>query len=414
MTASFLAAAGVATSGALTGRTEAQAVTALPDPSRRLFDPSVVHAVSLKVAPADVPALAAGEHDRVPATMTVDGTTRRLTGVRLLGGSGSRTLDGKPGFSVKVDEFVKDREVFGMRRFALGNSVGDASFVDEHVTYDVFRRAGIPAPRTALATVQVNGEPFGLYVLREAYDKEFLDRNFDDPDGNLYEASYGTDLSDPRLEPRTNENRNKKSDIAALKRVVDTTTDDAYPTAVGRLVDLPELFRYWAVEALTACWDGYVAQVYVPFANTDPAIVIGNREPNNYYAYHDPASGKFVVLPSGAEQSLGNGIEPAGAPALTFTAPKAGARTMARLEFLPGTGERLRSNITRVLDRAWDTDALLARADEIAALVRANGLTAPREERGIDEFELAFEARRSFIAQRVAAVRAELGVLRVG
>ena len=61
-----------------------------------------------------------------------------------------------------------------------------------------------------------------------------------------------------------------------------------------------------------------------------------------------------------------------------------------------------------MLDHAWNTDALLARADSLAALVRANGLPASREQWTIDDFEAAFAQRRAFIADRDAAVRAEL------
>jgi hypothetical protein len=277
------------------------------DPSNKLFDPSFVHQVTFEVASADMGVLADASDQRVPATLTIEGITVERAGLRLKrGGISFQPLDKKSGFNVKVDAFVKNQSIFGVDRFTLGNEIWDGSFVSEHVTYEVFRKAGIPAPRTVLASVTLNGERFGLYVLREAYDKQFLERNFSEAGGNLYEAPAGSDMSDLRLELHTNEKRNDKRDIAALKHIVDSTPDDQYKKALGKVVDLRELFTYWAAEALTAHLDSYVSVTNVPFGNTDPSIVMGNTSPNNHHTYHDPARGRFPVLPWGADWALGN------------------------------------------------------------------------------------------------------------
>lgn len=68
-------------------------------------------------------------------------------------------MSGKPGFSIKTDEFVDDQELFGITRFTLGNALWDHSFVNEHLVYETFRAAGIPAPRTALARVTLKTRP---------------------------------------------------------------------------------------------------------------------------------------------------------------------------------------------------------------------------------------------------------------
>jgi spore coat protein CotH len=401
------------------------------DRSAKVFDPGYVHDVAFTVAPEHVDALRAGATERVPATMAFDGVTVDRIGLRLKGGFASRReLDQKAGFSIKTDRFVDKQDLHGIDRFTLGNSIADHSFVGEQVAYDVWRAAGIPAPRTALANVTFNGERYGLYVLREGYDKDFLRRHFADPDGNLYECPGDLDISDQRMAARTNEDTNDKADIAALAQVVENTPDDAYLAAVGELVDLDQVFRYWAVEALVAHFDGYVAGTNVPFGNTDPAFVIGTEwpnTPNNCYWYHDPRTGKFVVLPHGADWSMGNAIglvgylnrntDPqyldgemlGGARFRTLTVPKPGARTIARLTTLPGTEDRLRSNVRWVVERAWNTPKLLARADKIAQLVRSNGPPTGREEWTSESFEEAFALRRSFIEHRAAEVRNELG-----
>jgi hypothetical protein len=81
---------------------------------------------------------------------------------------------------------------------------------------------------------------------------------------------------------------------------------------------------------------------------------------------------------------------------------------VARLARLPGTEQRLRDAILGVLDRAWDVPALLARADQVAELVRADGLHGSRETTTLEAFEQSFAARRQFIESRPDTVRAQL------
>lgn len=407
-----------------------RAVATNGDRSAKVFDPTYVHTIEFGVAPADLATLGPGSDERVPAAMRFDGVDLDPVGFRIKSGFASaQTLAGKPGFSIKTDEYVKDQALFGIEKFTLGNELTDPSFVAEQIAYDVWRAAGIPAPRTALANVMLNDEPFGLYVIREGYDKQFLRRHFSDPDGNLYEASVaGVDMADQLLEARTNEEVNDKADIAELAQVVETVPDDQYVTELSKLVNLDEVFKYWAVEALVAHFDGYLAGTGVPFGNTDPAIVVGNDWSNNYYTYHDPRSDKFVVLPHGADWSLGNliGLVPlrggnidwqymrddtvGGASVHTLEVPKPGARTIARLTALPGTEDRLRRNLAWAVKKAWNTRRLLAHADQIAALVRANGPPTARETWTPEQFEEAFAARRSFIEHRAELVLRELGL----
>lgn len=54
----------------------------------------------------------------------------------------------------------------------------------ERLAYDVFRAAGLPAPRCNNAVVYVNGAYYGVYVNVEAEDKTLLRRWFASAEGN--------------------------------------------------------------------------------------------------------------------------------------------------------------------------------------------------------------------------------------
>ena len=239
----------------------------------------------------------------------------------------------------------------------------------------------------------MNGELFGLYVLREALDKRFLERNFRDPDGNLYEAPFDVDIGDTRMELRTNETKNDKSDVAAVGAVVADAPDADFLARVRTLVDLREFFRYWAVETITAHWDGYASLSGLPF--WDPYNTrFDNYRPNNYYTYSDPSTGKFVFLPWGADLSLGNLLYMgSGSSVNVLWPPKEDADFAVRVYAQPGEPERFRAALTSVLDQAWHPEKLVARAHALAALVRANGLTSPCERD--DDGHVRSSARRS-------------------
>jgi hypothetical protein len=368
-----------------------------PGAGAALFDPARLHVIDITVAQEHLGTLAAGGETRVPAQVAVDGVVHDQVGVRLKGGDGAhRDFDGKAGFSLKFDEFV-EQDVQGINKLSLGNSVQDASFVAEHLAYEVFRSVGIPAPRTALARVTVNGELFGLYVMREAYNKRFLARHFSDSRGNLYEGEYLRDVSEPELlDLRTNTRAADRSDLQALAQAV---LGGGSLNAVAAHVDLEQFFRFWAAEAVIHHWDGYAVV----------GLVDDCCSPNNYYVYRDPARQRFVFLPHGADQTFGETHDDAFQLAVAIErAPHAEAVFAARLYAQPEARTRLRQAVAEVL-AAWQVDALVQRAEQVAALVRSAGLGG-REEFSIGDFEEKLADRLRFVRERPARVRSELGL----
>lgn len=386
-----------------------------PEPSTSelsevLFDPTIVHEIVMVISDEDLALLDPPTDDRVPVVLTVDGETADGAGVRLKQGFAQfQGLDKKPGFSIETDEFVDGLDLFDVDRFTLGNAAWDHSFVAEQLVYEVYRAAGIPVARTALARVTVNGEPFGLYVMRETYKERWLAQYFNDPSGNLYENPGGR--PDTELEPRTNKDRNDSSDLAAVAAVVATASDEGYRDAIEELVDVDQLLTYWAIEALTAHWDGYVFDIAAPGRVTPPARPPGNPWPNNYYAYHDPETDKFVFIPHGADLAFGLGagirydVDPS-TPVLV--PPKEPATIAARLWEDPAFRVEFAERVRWVLDEIWDVQALTSQTDLLAGLIRADGLTGSREFVTMTQFEEALADRKDFIARRAEQVRVEL------
>jgi len=314
-----------------------------PGPAGELvFDDSVMHTIELEVAEEDLASLDPAIETRVPARFTFDGMTQENIGVRLKGDNGSlEPLSGKPGFSVKFDEFTEDQEFNGLKKLIMNSEVQDRSFVSRRVGYQIWRRAGLVARRTSYAVVSLNGELYGVYTLEEAVNKQFLKSYFTDPSGNLFEGS-GTDITNvERLQLKTNEEENDRTDLAELKAVLDGTPDAGLMSALAAHVDLDAFFTYWAVEELLYHYDGYTV------------TMIGRDccSPNNYYVYDEPGRG-FVFIPHGIDQLMRDVSYDVRQP------PSERARLVARLFPLPEAKARLAQEITRILDTAWDAEAL--------------------------------------------------------
>jgi hypothetical protein len=395
-----------------TTTTASPSVPSFSERSEQLFDQTVLHEIDIEIGSEELALLDPPTDDRVPVRLTVDGTTVDDVGLRLKRGFGQfRPLDEKPGFSIETDEFVDGLTLFDVDRFTLGNAAWDHSFLNEPLVYGLYRAAGLPAPRTALARVTVNGETFGLYVMRETYDERLLAQHFVDPDGNLYESTGAHDAPDMGLELRTNRRRDDTSDLDAILDVVATASDDEYRAAIGELVDVDQLMTYWALEALTAHHDGYAYDL------SDPALLPGagdqlwNPYPNNFYVYDDPTSDRWLFLVHGADMALGMGswsTYDVGPATPVLLPPKVNAAIAWRLWQDPAFRDDFAERIRWVLDEVWDVTALNARADMLADLVRSDGLTGSREFVTMGAFEQAVADRKDFLTRRADAVRVEL------
>jgi len=67
-----------------------------------------------------------------------------------------------------------------------------------------------------------------------------------------------------------------------------------------------------------------------------------------------------------------------------------------------------------VLDEVWDAPALIAQADRLADLIRADGLTGSREFVTMAEFEQSLADRKDFLTRRAEEVRAQLAAWESG
>ena len=204
-----------------------------------------------------------------PVTFSYQGKTASAM-VRLKG-NWSWSCD-KLQFVISFNEEDPDGRFHGLRKIVLDAPWYDHSLLHERLAFSLFEERGLPYSCADNARLNINGEYYGLYANVERIDREYLERHFEDPDGNLYQA--GSEL-------KTNEDVYDTSDIEALNgaRGVDE---------IAALVDLDQAVAEWSMEAMIPAMDNYWAGVEI-----------------NYYLYSHPSRG-FVYLPYDMDISFGD------------------------------------------------------------------------------------------------------------
>lgn len=354
-----------------------------PDLAGWMFDPGKVVGIDLSLPQSSIDALNADPDEYRDATFTL--TTTGATygplavGARLKGGLGSfRDLSGKAAFKLRFNQ-----RFLGLEKLTLNNMVQDDSMVHEVLAYDLFRAAGVAAPRAGYAYVRVNGADYGVYLNVETPDRVFLPRWFAST-RHLLEGEYGADAT-PARAGRFEVDEGSESDLSdldALVAAVDDGTRD-FSDRMAPVADLAQMARMWAVEKYAGHWDGY-------------ATNFGPLHPNNYYLHSDDA-GRFSMLPWGTDQTW-----------VTHESfDQAGGEMFVRCRADASCDALYRAAVRDVRALVPGLD-LEARATAVAALLRPHQEADPRREQSMDEIDAAVAATRAFLASRPAEVDAWL------
>jgi uncharacterized protein (TIGR03437 family) len=241
--------------------------------SADFFDDTKLQNISITVAQKDWDALREHylENTYYPADFTWRDITLRI-GIRSRG-RGSRSPI-KPNIYLNFDKQVKKQRFLGLEAANLNSSNQDASLLHTLISFKLFARLGLPAPRLAMARLYINGEFFGVYNLVENIDEHFLDRNFGESSGFLYEYKpnqvfnfewLGSDpaVYSPNLfEPSNHEDDPDPQPFVEMMSAINQSSDSAFIEAVSTYIN-PELYlTHAAIENVLTEIDGILGGVY--------------------------------------------------------------------------------------------------------------------------------------------------------
>ena len=340
--------------------------------------------------------------------ITFNGVTLDSVAIRTKGGSSlssvANSSSDRYSFKVDINEYVSGQKFFGLKKFTLQNSFNDPSYMREVIAYDLMDEMGVPTPEHAYVNFYVNGELFGLYLMVEAIDGEFVEKHFANSNGDLYKPDgTGSDLlwlgddiqSYTDINLQTNEDT---TDNGAFINFVESL-DDGETSAI----EVDTLLRYMSVSTSLSNLDSYHGTLA-----------------HNYYIYDD--DGVFSILPWDFNESFGtfnmncNGVD---VRELYIDEPVSGAlneRPLIANVFAEQSNlDVYHSYLTQLINGSLSSDTFSARVNEIADLIREHVQNDPTSFYGSDYFEQnltsttgQFYGLTSFMQYRVANMTAQL------
>lgn len=233
----------------------------------------------------------------IPVAITVDGNTITpagntldSVGIRMKGDFSFILSGNKKPLKVDINEFVKGQKINGIKKFNLAPAAGDPSFLRDKLASDLLLASDVPAARCAYTKVYFNDEYWGLYLMIEQIDDEFLKTHFGNKNGNLFKsrgAAYLEWFGDNQLEYeqlkryelQTNETENDWSDLIAFIDFINNTSDEQFATQIESKFNVVSFLRNLAVQ-------NYIL-------NADNFLNGGN----NYYLYHNTSTDKWEFIP---------------------------------------------------------------------------------------------------------------------
>jgi len=231
----------------------------------------------------------AQERPEVKVTVRESGLTYSDVALHPKGSAGSfRRFDDKPAMTLNFSKHKKGQTFHGYSKLSLNNSVQDPTFLSEAICREMFVEAGVPAPRVEHATVVLNGQDLGLYVLSEGWGKPFLRRHFKDVNGNLFDGGFVQDVTED-LDVNSGDEKDSRADLDRLVEASSERSPEKRWERLNEVLDMDRFLTFVALEVMTCHWDGYSL----------------NR--NNYRVFHDRSTGKMVFLPHGLDQTFGVG-----------------------------------------------------------------------------------------------------------
>ena len=309
---------------------------------------------------------------------TYGDTTITNASIRLRGNASHWSGQGKMQFEVEFNTFDKKGRFMGLRQVLFDAAEYNRSFLRDRLALAILRDAGVPASCANNARLVLNGEYYGLFTSIEKVDKEFLERHFEDPDGNLYKRGGGGSLG---WSKKTNEEDDDLGDIKELNAAKDL--DDLL-----EVLDLEQALLEWATEAVIPNRDGLWA---------------GGL---NGYTYHDPKTGRFVMIPWDLDDSFTR-LEPDVDP-IKFK--KEGdvfhGRPFYDIALANSTWRKQYvAAVAHALTTAYDKDVLQQRIDAWAAQIEQAVAEDPNRPFTMKEHLDQVKEMREFVAERSAFLK---------
>lgn len=245
----------------------------------RIFDTTYVHEVNVKISDEDWSDLTTNPLDKkkYKVDVVIDGVEIKNVSFKTKGNSSLKNIAEGPGggpastrFSFKINfgKYIDDQTYFGLDKLNLNNIYGDTTYLNDYVSYEVFRQAGVVAPLYSFVYVKINGRNHGLYAAVEEVGQSFFERN--NLTGNLYKPEQAGGRDNGASLTYKDDQLGSYTDIFDNAETT-PSDDDKYRliTSLKKLksnkdlenaLDIHEIIRYFAAHNIVLSYDSYTGK----------------------------------------------------------------------------------------------------------------------------------------------------------
>lgn len=233
-----------------------------------------------------------GSNDKkyMQATVVFNGKPYYSAGVRLKGQSSfDYSNEHKKSLKIKFNHYISGQTLNGISTINLNNNFNDPTMIREKLLFDIMRMEKLPAPRTAHAAVYLNNEYIGLFTLVEEINRRFLENEFGNADGSLYEGEpiatfedLGDELKNYMRSYITKHTENNMADLLELIRSINRQglSDINYAKQLEKNLNVQNVLKTWAITNVFYNSDAY---------NTEFV--------HNFFIYRNTATKRFEWIP---------------------------------------------------------------------------------------------------------------------
>ena len=147
----------------------------------RLFDQSAVHTIDIYMDNWDELIANATAEEYMDCSIVIDGERMNHVAIRAKGNTSLSSVSAlgstRYSFKVEFDHFVSGMTYHGLDKLSLNNLIQDATMMKDYLSYTLMNRMDVPSPLCSYVQINVNGEPWGLYLAVEGVEDAFLVRN---------------------------------------------------------------------------------------------------------------------------------------------------------------------------------------------------------------------------------------------
>jgi len=222
----------------------------------------------------------------VKADLEVDGKLYKEVGIRTRGGSAysipNRANLQKLPFKISMDEFVSGQTLYGEEQMILNTGFWDPTFVREMLALKVVGEF-VKCPRANYIKLVMNNENWGVYVIIQPANGQFVLENFGSNNGNRYKGQrtfryYGTSPGsyESAMALKSAPQPSSYHDLIKATATMNLPVNQLL-VELPKLIDVDIAHKTLAVDSL--------------FGNGDTLPL------RNYYIYTDPYHEQLIFIP---------------------------------------------------------------------------------------------------------------------